>query len=510
MLSRLSFRSHTLFLMLLAFIVLTPLAKGSNVLWAQGINLIYVSILSLLTLASLASNKITVSPALRKSSIFQLLFLGLLAWQALQPYLSEGPMGDRQHHQDGILFTFMYFLVFNLTLLLCDRERRVTTLLLTIVASGAFQAVFGSMMVLSGIEWLIYQPKEHNLGVATGSFVNRNHLAGYLEIALACGTGLLLAQMTPKHIDSWKDRLIHWMEVLLSSKVILRIALCVMVIALVMTRSRMGNTAFFASLTICGFAYMVIRQSMNRSLILLFASLFLIDVLIVSQWFGLDKLAERLNVTLDNVAIQEIPTGETPNADTLLNNTSTTASDTPEVSKQSHSQNPPQTQWRFVTGDSRDSAWQEAMPMVNAFWKVGIGYGNFYTRFPQFRQGVVKGYFHHAHNDYLEFIIEFGVVGFALFAALVLVAYWRTIKGLRIARQPADVAGTFAAFMAITAIAIHSWTDFNLYIQANALLIVVMIAVGHLCYCHALKDQTRVRTKHRRRRRTSKASAATP
>ena len=43
-----------------------------------------------------------------------------------------------------------------------------------------------------------------------------------------------------------------WLKLMLSSKIRLRVYLAVMVIALVLTRSRMGNIAFFTSLALAG------------------------------------------------------------------------------------------------------------------------------------------------------------------------------------------------------------------------------------------------------------------
>src|SRR5207248_2416144 len=89
-------------------------------------------------------------------------------------------------------------------------------------------------------------------GVATGTFINRNHLAGYLEMCLAAGVGLMLAELSSSRAASWRDSARHLLRTLLGNKARVRLALVVMVTGLVLTRSRMGNTAFFASLTSVG------------------------------------------------------------------------------------------------------------------------------------------------------------------------------------------------------------------------------------------------------------------
>lgn len=125
-------------------------------------------------------------------------------------------------------------LLFWLTLVLARTRDRIRWLAATIVIAGLVQAVWGGMEALTG-----------KGGVATGGFINRNHLAGFLEMSLAVGIGLLIAQLGGSPKQGWRNRLGSFFELLLSPKAILRLSLVVMVIALVLTRSRMGNIAFF-------------------------------------------------------------------------------------------------------------------------------------------------------------------------------------------------------------------------------------------------------------------------
>ena len=93
--------------------------------------------------------------------------------------------------------------------------------------------------------------------MATGTFINRNHLAGYLEICLAVGIGLMVAQLSNTSAATWRERARQFLQTMLSSKALVRIGLVVMVIGLVLTRSRMGNIAFFFSMIVMGFYYIV-------------------------------------------------------------------------------------------------------------------------------------------------------------------------------------------------------------------------------------------------------------
>ncbi|NRB41168.1 MAG: O-antigen ligase family protein [Pseudomonadales bacterium] len=447
------------FYALLAFILLAPIPYGSNREWAEAILLLYSSALAIITLFNLYKGKLKLPKLLQKSLPLQCLFGLFIVWQILQINIINS--ADINHALSGLLLSFCYWIVFNLVLILCQQSQQLSALLWTIVISGLFQAFYGSMMVLTGIEWLLVDSKQIGQGVATGTFVNRNHLAGYLELTLACGLGLLIAQLKNISFANNRERLQHYLETLLSSKIILRLILCILVIALVMTRSRMGNAAFFTSMFFCGALHLYLMKRFNRSAIFLFVSLLFIDTLIVSQWFGLEELAQRMNITLGEIEI--IDENNKPGQ------SSSTAA-TENINSQ-HS-------YKLITGDSRDEAWAQARSIITTAPLMGYGYGSFYTLFPKFRDGSTRGFFDHAHNDYLEIIIEFGFIGAGLLFLIVLIAVINAIQTQRQRRSDIYIAAAFASMMSITSIAIHSWTDFNLYIPANAMLVTIIIAIS--------------------------------
>ena len=112
-------------------------------------------------------------------------------WVAVQWLfgLSANPGASFKYLMLGITYSLMFLMVLSFF----TTRKRLTLLLSVFLVSGAFQAFWGASMVLSGIEWLFGVPKEHYLGKATGTFVNRNHLAGYLEMTIVLRIGLMLA-----------------------------------------------------------------------------------------------------------------------------------------------------------------------------------------------------------------------------------------------------------------------------------------------------------------------------
>ena len=80
----------------------------------------------------------------------------------------------------------------------------------------------------------------------------------------------------------------------------------ILVIALVMTGLRGGNAAFFSSRLIMSLTFIVRNKENRRRNVL---SLIVIDTLIISQYFGLENLKDRLVNThlMDSVKVDHVP-----------------------------------------------------------------------------------------------------------------------------------------------------------------------------------------------------------
>ena len=89
-----------------------------------------------------------------------------------------------------LMLGLAYSLLFLVIISLFHTRKRLTLLLAVLVVSGTLQGFWGALMTLSGIEWLLVGPKDSYIGVATGTFVNRNHRPAiwrwHWRAALAC------------------------------------------------------------------------------------------------------------------------------------------------------------------------------------------------------------------------------------------------------------------------------------------------------------------------------------
>jgi O-antigen ligase len=211
---------------------------------------------------------------------------------------------------------------------------------------------------------------------------------------------------------------------------LLRLALCILVIALTTTHSRMGNTAFFSSLLVAGAIGIVLSRHATRNTVILLASLIAIDLFIVGSWFGVEKLAQRIEAT----TMAEVQVREEPAAYTVK--------------------------------------------MIEDYPVFGAGPGTFYVTFPRYRPESIVSFFDWAHNDYAQMAAETGLLGLALVGLLVAMTLGVAIHAQWTRRDPLMRGMSFACIMGVASILIHSWVDFNLQIPANAALFMVLLALG--------------------------------
>ncbi len=467
---------NVLFWALLVLIVWLPLPLGSNRVWsaallagAAGLLLAVYCVLQITGRTNRAIRLETLRLPIALWLIwlgwcvFQLLPLSFTTVAAWSPSAAElyrlafpaeaarmlWPLSIApEQGQRRLLLSLGFLALYLLVAGLARDRRRMLLLAHVLVISGLFQALYGGFMVLSGLEYGFFEPKTAYRGFATGTFVNRNHLAGYLELCSAVGIGLVLADLRATKGDGWKAVLRNFTTLLFSAKLRVRVFLAAMVIGLVLTRSRGGNLAFFASLTVCGFLYVLFRERklFLRSLFL-FGSLLLVDIYIVGEWYGLDKLRTRIEQT--------------------------------EASK-----------------EVRTRIFPTYPPVIERYWRTGAGLGSFAQAYAPYQPESIEGFYDHAHNDYAQFLIEAGVPGCLILLLLVLSTAVHAARVVLMRENRLRVGICFAVLMAMLAIAIHSVSDFNLQIPANAATFIILMAMAAACSAQSRHHRrSRVRKK---------------
>jgi O-antigen ligase len=124
-----------------------------------------------------------------------------------------------------------------------------------------------------------------------------------------------------------------------------------------------------------------------------------------------------------------------------------------------------------ITANDRVLMWKETLHLIAAYPLFGCGLGGYESAFNKFNVTSPNSTVDYAHNDYLQSLAELGGVGFSILALLVIAILAKA--GRALSRHPRSDGRclALACTSAMVAILIHSLVDFNLHIEANALLL---------------------------------------
>jgi len=311
-----------------------------------------------------------------------------------------------------------------------SRERLVTWLLIL----GAFEAFYGLVQSLTGWQQIFTYLKQSDLEEATGTYINRNHYAGMLEMILPFSLALAHAEIRKLrggregHIArGWKvlaeagaARLVLW----LSMGVVL-------LTALLFSRSRMGILAATVSLLVMASLAAAARLP-GRSGAALLAAVLGVSVGL-AIWIGPGPIVERFSrLGQEATAHQE----------------------------------------------SRPAIWRDAAGLVRQRFWLGWGLGTFPVAFPSVQTAFPGKFVNHAHNDYVEWASDLGVPAAALFFLAILGVLLRTVRAFLSSERGLEQAVALSCAGSIFAMLVHSAADFNLYVPANALLFAVVLGLA--------------------------------
>ena len=296
----------------------------------------------------------------------------------------------------------------------CWRSRgRIFALAVTVVVVGAGEAIFGLIQVGGSLS--VSRP-------ASGTFVNRNHFAALLAMALCVGVGLLLsrwragavAPVSHLHFDRWFR----------TTPLILA---CLTILAgIIFSFSRMGLTAPILMLVLFGGVWLSGPVSHRIRLVGTGVGLVLL-LLMAGAWPALGVVADR---------------------------------------------------FRTLEETSRVVAWEGTYALFQSSPAFGIGLGGLLDNLPRFLTLPISEPFQHSHNEPLEVLAEGGVI----YAALIgsgLIVYFATVVPACFRQHDPVARGLGAGCLAgVAAVLLHSLVEFPLRMPANALYLSVIMGMG--------------------------------
>jgi O-antigen ligase len=136
---------------------------------------------------------------------------------------------------------------------------------------------------------------------------------------------------------------------------------------------------------------------------------------------------------------------------------------------------------------SRLALWETALRIWKDHPWWGVGPSHFDARFRNYRPEGVQMNAARVHNDYLNTLVDYGLVGAVVVASAWALLAWGIVKTRRAVRlSSGDLGGksgsnkfafVYGAALGLFALLVHSFFDFNFHIPANAILAVTWMAL---------------------------------
>lgn len=330
---------------------------------------------------------------------------------------------------------FLAYILFGFLILkTMTKRKQILRLFYIIVGMGVFQAFYGLFELYNPNPRILFYEKIHSLETVTGTFVNRNHLSGYLEMAIPIAIGLILSRIDlfPKGKLKLRERIVRLSEKGLAKNLLLAGGILIMAIGIVLSQSRSGVFLLvFAFLLFLELAVLFLREARYRQIwTKRFLQIMFLGITLLSLYVGIEATLERFSLD--------------------------------EVQK-----------------SNRPLVWANTMEIARDFPLFGSGLGTFNAVYPAYEIRSHSGHYSHAHNDYLEYLSELGILGMVFLLGGILFLLYTTFRVWRDRRHPEVKGLVMGGVVAVICMLIHSIADFNLHIPANMLLFTAVLTLTY-------------------------------
>ncbi len=311
----------------------------------------------------------------------------------------------------------------------CAERKILKLVLFTLCGIGLIEAFYGLIQALvpsMGVLWVDYVPDY--MGNARGTFINRNHFAGFVEMVWPLMLGYALSIR-----DQGKSLKNALTSDSLNQQALMSLGIVILLLALLLSQSRAGIAGGLVGLATFWF--------MTRPRI--------------------RNIALTTRLTLGGIVVFLIVYCAVIGVGPVIE--------------------------RFLLIDDRHfriKIWQDSLSIFKDH-PFGIGLRNYENVFQVYNRTISSDKIViHAHNDYLQLLIETGWIGFLTLVGgflFFIAKSARSIKRLDLPRDPLRFYLAVGAFSGLVSIAFHSFFDFNLQIPANCLYFVVLMAILSAC-----------------------------
>ena len=339
----------------------------------------------------------------------------------------------------ALLKILAYLCVFALGVQIFDSGRRKSFLVLALISLGCFEAGYGIVQHLLSWNNIFGMTDPYDFLVAIGTYINRNHFAGLIELtfpfAFASAFYTYQVWSSQRHrgislsSESGEDSSIGF-------RIVFYLFLAaMMVISVVFSFSRGGILA--VSFALIAMSVLTLFKARKKSWGLVIAGITVL-ALGFSLWIGLGGVVHRFEHI-----------GES----------------------------------NYIKAEVRGMIWTDTVQLLRANPVLGTGLGTYGEALRPFQTQLVNLHIDHAHNDYLEFACETGIIGFSLlFLPIFYLLIRMTISFLKDHRRyrRSILLGCIGSTLALL---IHSFMDFNLQVPANAMIFALILGIGYKAAC---------------------------
>ena len=365
--------------------------------------------------------------------------LGIDTASARQP-VSLYPGSSRHDLALLILAVSVFFAGF----VLFHRSEAFFWLFSVIAANGAAIAFFGMVQRLSWNGLLYWTVPLLQGGQPFGPFVNRNNAGGYLLVCLGAAISLsvwsvhrffsgadMWARYSRHDSQRWVGRTkgrVHFVLANLNATVLTVFAgTGLIVTGILATLSRGAIVAMVVAMAATLVVVLVLRK--HRGMVAWLVVTVTLGLLLLT-WIGLgQQVRQRLATLLD--------------------------SRTTEMGRLPH--------------------WQLGLEAAKDFQRLGSGLGTYRFIYPRYQKKPVGVWYYHAENQYLEALVEQGIVGLALLLTALLFAVRDAWTLQKRGRDILTLSFAVGSMFAIIGQMVSASFDFGLYIPSNTILFALIV-----------------------------------
>jgi O-antigen ligase len=333
-----------------------------------------------------------------------------------------------------VLMLYASFALLLLGLLREIRQVKLEWLLTQVMGLGVGLALVGVVQraLLDREHPLVYgfwQPQEG--GNPFGPFINRNHFAGWMVMALPVVIGYSCAVMARSggpHRGGWRAWLRWGTTVEASRFLLVAFSIIAMGMSLVLTGSRSGIVSFAVAIGVL--AYFALRRVSARRTRLAAAGYMAVLLLGALAWAGADTVVARFSLASSEA-------------------------------------------------EGRLAAWRDTVRMVEDFPVFGTGMGTYRRAMLVYQTADRGSMYAQAHNDYLQLASEGGAIvvvpALAVLGLFVFGVRRRFISG---DDDPLTGWVRIGAVAGLAGIAAQSFVEFSLQMPGNDILFVLLAALA--------------------------------